>query len=210
VTIAKRFALGKFEVTIEQFSAFVSETGLAAGNKCQVMLKLEADKEIWSRPQASFLQPGFEVTGSHPVVCVSGHEAQAFAAWLRRRTGKAVPAANGNGMGIRGEGPGTTTSYSFGIERDGALRLCKVCRSRFSLSLARWLPRRCGGLRTAPSWKAQAQPVGYRRHARQRVEWVEDCWTPDVRKIPDGRLRLHAIWRLRGRGHSRWQLRVLA
>jgi formylglycine-generating enzyme required for sulfatase activity len=41
VVIAKRFALGKFEVTVEQFSAFAADTGFAAGNVCHVITRFE-------------------------------------------------------------------------------------------------------------------------------------------------------------------------
>src|SRR5882672_4378458 len=34
VTIARPFALGKFEVTVDQFAAFVTETGYDTGSTC--------------------------------------------------------------------------------------------------------------------------------------------------------------------------------
>ena len=183
VTIPKRFALGKFEVTIDQFSSFVSETGLAAGNKCQVMLRFEGDKETWSPPQASFLQPGFEVTGSHPVVCVSGHEAQAYVAWLRRRTGKPyrLPTETEWEYAARA---GTKTSYSFGIDETG---LCAYARFADLGSPFRWR----GGCRGEAAaygplqvGRLKPNPWGIADMHGNAWEWVEDCWTPDVRKIP--------------------------
>src|SRR6186997_1268337 len=36
VTIAKPFALGKFELTVDQFAAFVAETGHDAGTVCDL------------------------------------------------------------------------------------------------------------------------------------------------------------------------------
>src|SRR5262249_7441657 len=88
VTISKRFAVGKFEVTVDQFSAFVADTGITVGNLCNVIVTFDRTDLIWGPPEASFRHPGFEVTGSQPVVCVSWHEARAYAAWLARRTGK--------------------------------------------------------------------------------------------------------------------------
>ena len=86
VIILKRFAIGKFEVTVDQFSAFVAETGITAGSLCRVIVAFDRTSAIWGPPVASFRQPGFDVMGSQPVVCVSWHEAQAYVAWLRRRT----------------------------------------------------------------------------------------------------------------------------
>jgi sulfatase modifying factor 1 len=191
VTIAKRFALGKFEITIEQFAAFVAETGLAAGNTCQVLMKFEGAKELWSRPQALFLQPGFEVKGSHPAVCVSGHDAQAYAAWLRRRTGKPyrLPTEAEWEYAARA---GTTTPFSFGIDET---QLCAYARFADLGSPFGWR----GGCRsdvgfygTLPVGSLKSNPWGIADMHGNASEWVEDCWTADVRKIPtDGSAFTH-------------------
>jgi len=88
VVIAQRIAIARFEVTVDQFAAFVADTGVTAGNTCRMIIGFDGNAAIWGPPQASFRQPGFEITGSHPVVCISWHDAQAYVAWLRRRTGK--------------------------------------------------------------------------------------------------------------------------
>jgi sulfatase modifying factor 1 len=183
VTISKRFALGKFEVTLDQFSAFVTETGLAAGNKCQVMVQLDGGKELWSRPQASFLQPGFEATGSHPVVCISGHEAQAYVAWLKRRTGKhyRLPTEAEWEFAARA---GTSTSYSFGIDET---ELCAYARFADLSSPFGWRTGcRSGAPAYGPVQVGMLKPNawGIADMHGNAWEWVEDCWTPDVRKLP--------------------------
>jgi formylglycine-generating enzyme required for sulfatase activity len=70
VTIGKAFAVGKFHVTRDQFAAFATETGYAAHSGCD-----------WRNP-------GFTQEGSHPVVCVSWDDANAYANWLGKKTGK--------------------------------------------------------------------------------------------------------------------------
>jgi formylglycine-generating enzyme required for sulfatase activity/DNA-binding winged helix-turn-helix (wHTH) protein len=179
----KPFALGKFEVTIDQFSVFVAETGLDAGSTCQVLIGYDAPVAAWSRPQASFRQPGFEVTGSHPAVCISGHDAQAYAAWLRRRTGKPyrLPTEAEWEYAARA---GTTTAYSFGMDET---ELCAYARFSDLSSPFGWR----GGCRsnmpaygTIPVGTLKANPWGLADMHGNAWEWVEDCWSPDVRKLP--------------------------
>jgi formylglycine-generating enzyme required for sulfatase activity/DNA-binding winged helix-turn-helix (wHTH) protein len=183
VTIAKGFALGKFEVTIDQFSAFVAETGLDAGSTCQVLVDYDGPVVVWSRPQASFRQPGFEVTGAHPAVCISGHDAQAYVAWLRRRTGKPyrLPTEAEWEYAARA---GTTTAYSFGMDET---ELCDYARFSDLSSPFGWR----GGCRshrpafgTIPVGTLKANPWGLADMHGNAWEWVEDCWSPDVRKLP--------------------------
>jgi len=85
VTISKPFAVGKFEITVDQFRAFVEETGHSTGNKCFTW-----EQNIWEERQGrSFLKPGFDQVGSQPVVCVNRDDATAYIAWLSTRTGEA-------------------------------------------------------------------------------------------------------------------------
>ncbi|MGH6816179.1 MAG: caspase family protein, partial [Hyphomicrobiaceae bacterium] len=83
VTIAKPFAVGKFEVTRDEFEAFVKATGHKVGGQCFLRTG-----NTWEAKAASFRNPGFEQTGRHPVVCVDWNDAQAYVAWLKKTTGK--------------------------------------------------------------------------------------------------------------------------
>jgi formylglycine-generating enzyme required for sulfatase activity len=180
VVIAKRFALGKFEVTIEQFEAFVSDTGLAVGNTCR---RFDAETLRWGPVDASFRQPGFDVEASHPVVCVSWHEAQAYAAWLGRRTGKPyrLPSESEWEYAARA---GTTTSYSFGNDES---ELCQYARFADLGSRLAWR----GGCRSGsaaygpfPVGKLKPNPWGLFDMHGNAWEWVADCWTANWRETP--------------------------
>jgi formylglycine-generating enzyme required for sulfatase activity len=55
VNIAARFAVGKVQVTVDQFAAFIAETGYVAGSKCWTF---EGGK--WAaREERSWSNPGF-------------------------------------------------------------------------------------------------------------------------------------------------------
>ena len=84
VTIGKPFAVGVYEVTRGQWSAFVSETGYSTGDMCWVYEGGEWRK----RSRRSWRNPGYSQSDTHPVVCASWKEAWSYALWLFRRTGK--------------------------------------------------------------------------------------------------------------------------
>jgi formylglycine-generating enzyme required for sulfatase activity len=84
VTIAKPFAVGIAPVTRGEFAQFVAAT------KHQVEVGAYVLKrERWTHDTTrSWRDPGFAQTDDHPVVCVSWHDAEAYVAWLRERSGK--------------------------------------------------------------------------------------------------------------------------
>jgi formylglycine-generating enzyme required for sulfatase activity len=180
VVIAKRFALGKFEVTVDQFETFVAETGLTVGNGCYA---IDAKTSKGIATEASFRQPGFDIGNLHPVVCVSWHEAQAYAAWLGRRTGKPyrLPSEAEWEFAARAA---TATSYSFGND-DG--ELCQYARFADLDSRFNWR----GGCRSGVSahgplavGRLKPNPWGLFDMHGNAWEWVTDCWTADAHETP--------------------------
>jgi len=90
VTFQLPLAVGKFEVTVDQFAAFVTETGYGPGPGCDVFNGNEIDArssggKFDERTDRSWREPGFAQDGSHPVACVSWNDAKAYAACFRRR-----------------------------------------------------------------------------------------------------------------------------
>lgn len=83
VTIRKPFLLGRYEVTRAEYEAFVKETGHVNELPCRKALPTQAEMT----PGATWQNPGYAVTDRHPVVCVTHKDAQAYAAWLSRKTG---------------------------------------------------------------------------------------------------------------------------
>ncbi len=94
VTISKPFYMGVTHVTVDQFAAFVKDSGY----------KTDAEKAGWSGgleikdgkfdvkkvDGCSWRNPSFDQKGDHPVVQVSWNDAQAFCAWLSKKSGKTV------------------------------------------------------------------------------------------------------------------------
>ncbi|WP_020504670.1 caspase, EACC1-associated type [Lamprocystis purpurea] len=85
----KPFAIGKYEVTVAQFRAFVAankgyQTEAEKGDGCYGW-----KDGSWQQDKAfSWRSVGFAQTEDAPVVCVSWNDAQDYIAWLSRATGK--------------------------------------------------------------------------------------------------------------------------
>ncbi len=79
------FALGRHEVTVREYEAFVTASGYVSGEGCYVADR--RGRTVWDR-QASWRAPGFEQVNEHPVVCVSWRDAQAYARWVSGESGE--------------------------------------------------------------------------------------------------------------------------
>ena len=86
------FALGRCEVTVAEFAAFVEDTGYVAtadGGDCRVLN--DAGITFVDGVEASWREPRYPDVAqgdSLPVVCVSFDDAVAYTEWLAARTGE--------------------------------------------------------------------------------------------------------------------------
>ncbi|HXQ47508.1 MAG TPA: SUMF1/EgtB/PvdO family nonheme iron enzyme, partial [Caulobacteraceae bacterium] len=85
VTIGYAFAVGEYDVTRDEFAAFVQATGLPDPAGCNIHVPPN-----WPEIQRlNWRNTPFPQTGRHPVVCVSWREAKANTVWLSKKTGHA-------------------------------------------------------------------------------------------------------------------------
>ena len=89
VTIDYSFDMGRTEVTVAQFRAFVDATGYrtVAEREGSAWHFAGPDQMGWKRG-LSWRDPGFAQTDDEPVVCISHIDATAFCQWLSQETGK--------------------------------------------------------------------------------------------------------------------------
>lgn len=83
IDLPKAFTIGRYEVTRGQFAAFIADSKRRIEPGCHLRAP------AWRLdPALSWQNPGFAQTDDHPVVCVSFEDAQAYVAWLSRKTGQ--------------------------------------------------------------------------------------------------------------------------
>jgi formylglycine-generating enzyme required for sulfatase activity len=89
VQLSHGFYMGRVEVTRGQFAAFVGAAGyLTTAERAGWALGLD-ESGRWQRVAGlSWRNPGFTQTDSHPVVCVSADDAEAFCLWIGGREGR--------------------------------------------------------------------------------------------------------------------------
>lgn len=83
-TISEPFAVSRYEITRDQYEAFVLATNRPVGGDCLTDRRKRGDWQIDAN--TSFRDPGFAQGGNHPVACVNWDEAQAYVAWLNAQT----------------------------------------------------------------------------------------------------------------------------
>ncbi len=150
VTILQPFAVGKFHVTVDQFSTFVRETGYAASTTCLKIPTLKSD--------GSWRDPGFMQEGSHPVVCVSWADANAYANWLVKKTGRPYRLLSEAEFEYAARA-GTTTPYWWGSTVTPA-------QAKYAGS----------GTGTVPVNSFQPNPWGLYNVHGNADQWTADCY----------------------------------
>jgi formylglycine-generating enzyme required for sulfatase activity len=180
VTFARPFAVGKFEITVDQFSAFVKETAYDAGSKC---LTLEEGKSA-VRDGRSWRNPGYPQTSSHPAACVNWHDAKAYLGWLTKKAGKQyrlLTEAEWEYAARATTTPGSASRYTFGDDDSAMCRYGNVADKTARQTIpgaSTWTIYPCsdGYAYAAPVGTFAANAFGlYDVHGNVR-EWTEDCY----------------------------------
>lgn len=186
VILANDFAVGKYEVTRDQYAAFVSATGRETVSGCSRLIYKISEQDAKVNWQA----PGFDQTGRDPVTCVFWDDAKAYVAWLSDKTGQPYRLLSESEWEYAARA-GTDTLYSFGdLKRD----LCDHSNGADkSFVDGEGLNTECSdgfGDNTAPVGSYQANGFGLHDMHGNVYEWVQDCWSEDYEGAPaDGSAR---------------------
>ena len=186
VTIGEALAVGKYEVTVGEFEAFVAATGHDMGdddgllglpppNACTSLSFLQMFERI------SWRAPGFGQEHDSPVVCVSWNDAVAYVKWLSIETGQPYRLLSEAEWEYIARAK-TDTAFHFGAvistkeanydsSHSDELSVDQLNRGR-AITVGSFPPNR----------------FGVHDVHGNALEWVEDCWHQNYAGAPtDGR-----------------------
>lgn len=189
VTLTRAFYLGATHVTVDQFAAFVRDTGYAtdgerAGQSTDFSISDGRFQFLRDR-SGSWRETSYEQTGSHPVVHVSWNDAKAFCAWLSRKTKRTafLPTEAQWEYAARA---GQTTAYPWGDDpdegkgwingADGSLKARLLTDSRLAdMQFFTWDD---GFVFTSPAGSFRPNTFGVHDMTGNVWQWVEDFYGP--------------------------------
>jgi len=181
VTLQQPFALAKNEVTLGEYRRFIRETGYAPEHKCNVY---KADAKWFVDPARSWDDPGFAQQDSHPVVCVSWRDTQAYLKWLNAKTGQQFR------LPSEAEWEYVATLADLGDSRNGG----GVTHDNANIGKVECCGGEVGGRDqwqyTAPVGSFAADKFGLNDIRGNVWEWQADCYHQDYLDAPaDGSVR---------------------
>jgi formylglycine-generating enzyme required for sulfatase activity len=181
VTLARPFALGKFDVTRGEFAAFTAATHFRPRPGCQTV----AGNEWVPQPRASWEEPGYKQTDRDPVVCMNEVEIGAYLTWLRRTTGKdyRLPSEAEWEYAERG---GTATAYYWGDDPKDACTYENVGDQDYAAKYAvsGFIPCKDGFAGLAPVGAFKPNPFGLYDMAGNIFVLLADCWNETYAGAP--------------------------
>jgi formylglycine-generating enzyme required for sulfatase activity len=200
VSIAKLFAVARFPVTRGQFAQFNKEAVPQLDVGC-IAARLATKDDVFPIPFGSnanqpipgksviiqgtsssadgarspngfsFHEPGFAQGDDHPVVCASWNDAQAYAAWISKKTGKRYRLLSEAEREYVARA-GTSTPFWWGSDAVGNLANYR--------SDAEGPPIRG----TVPVQSYKPNPFGLYQVHGNVSDWVEDCWHDSYTDAP--------------------------
>jgi formylglycine-generating enzyme required for sulfatase activity len=180
----KPFSIGKFDVTKEQFAAFLKDTGHKPNDRCDVdgSNKMTADQH-WDRPAfGSYLQ-----SARDPVVCVSWNDAEAYVQWLAKVTGKPYRLPSEAEWEYAARAGSAGAHYWDDSDQKGMCRYANVADLSVLQVFAGWKVAQCndGHPFTAPVDALKPNGFGIHGMLGNVKQWVADCPTGSPSAIPD-------------------------
>jgi formylglycine-generating enzyme required for sulfatase activity len=182
VEITQPFYLGKHEVTVGQFKAFVKDTSYRTEAETDGKGGRAFDgKEFVNKPEFTWKRIHFAQADDHPVVVVSWNDAVAFCAWLSKKEGKTyrLPTEAEWEYACRA---GTTSRFNTGDKEDDLKAAGNIADAALKMRWADavWAVKWDDGFPfTAPVGTYQANAFGLHDMHGNVWEWCSDWYGED-------------------------------
>ena len=193
VTIGKRIAMGRYEVTVGEFRRFVTaseyrtEAERSTGSRQGCWTLENTTRNTWDRtPGRSWLNLEYTVEEDQPVVCVSRNDARRYIEWLNEETGGGyrLPSESEWEYAVRAV---SVSRYHLGNDES---KLCDYGNVADTTKLSNggsWNNKaNCsdGAVYPTAVGSYKPNPFGlYDMHGNV-WEWVADCWHDNYKGAP--------------------------
>ncbi len=176
----KQFAAGKFDITKEQWAAFVKATNRPTTGACS-WAALPGDTSIPWEPNSSanWNHIGFIQDSSHPVVCISWDDAQDYIQWLSKKTGAHYRLLTEAEWEYAARA-GTTTAYWWGDSANHEYANYGTDTANgigFASGRDKWIT-------TSPVGSFPANQFGLYDMNGNVLQWVQDCVADSYSGLP--------------------------
>ena len=180
VRITKGFWMGRFEVTVAQFTRFVQQTGYRttaeyAGGAWNITDEL---KQEWKKG-LNWKKSDYNQVPDAPVVLISWDDAQAFCHWLSQATRRAfrLPTEAEWEYACRA---GTTTAFQWGNDAEGGAGWLNGADEKLRAKHPEWrtFPFSDGNLYAAKVGSYRGNAWGLHDMHGNVWEWVQDWYNP--------------------------------
>jgi formylglycine-generating enzyme required for sulfatase activity len=165
VAINYALAVGKYDVTRDEYALFATETNRPDQPACETFHNSS------NVPNASWRDPHFPQSGSDPVVCVSWGDAMAYTQWLSSKSGHHYRLLSESEFEYAARA-GTTTAYYWGDAVGSNQANCDGCGSRWS------------NTQTSPAGSFRPNRFGLYDMLGNAAQWTLDCYHPNYLGAP--------------------------
>lgn len=181
VLIRKSFAIYTTEVTVKDFSQFVTETNrkIANGGLAFPGYPVMSNSEyVMYQPKLSWKHPGFKQGPSSPITCVTRKDVEDYAVWLSNKTGAHYRLPSEAEWEYAAQA-GTQTPYFWGEEvEDGCSYAAFYVQTTDKVTSYRFVVAECNDHTpyTAKVGSFKPNAWGIYDITGNAREWVSDTW----------------------------------
>ncbi len=178
VKIENAFAVGRYELTYAQYTAFVEDTDHETRDGCRVWDGVTVE----TKPGVSWRDPGYgrPALPNQPVSCVSWDDAKAYVTWLAKKTGEPYRLFSEAEWEYAARAGRPHTLYTWGETVEGACQYANLYDKSGGTSVIDrpHKPADCddGSVDISVIGLRDPNPFGLYDMVGNVWEWVEDCY----------------------------------